>query len=209
MKGTMRELNLIIAGVGGQGSILLTHIIGNAAIAQGLMVRAAETYGAAMRGGSVHGQIRIGEHVIGPLIIEDKADVLLALEPLEGLRVGVKYLSPSATALLNTRPLKPVDVNVGKAEYPCLEEIIENLEKVCGEVYALDATKLAEEAGNVRTLNIVMLGGLASTGKLPIADDTIKETIAEHVPKGTEEVNLKAYNLGKKAFEELIRSKMP
>ncbi len=205
----MEELNLIVAGVGGQGSILLTHIIGNAAIAQGLRVRAAETYGAAMRGGSVHGQIRIGESLTGPLIPEDKADILLALEPLEGLRVGVRYLSPSAMALLNSRPLKPVDVNVGRARYPSLEEITESLKRICRDVYALDATKLAEEAGNVRTLNIVMLGGLASTGKLPITDDILRETVAEHVPKGTEEVNLRAFELGKKAFGELIKSGMP
>ncbi len=204
MSDQIEELNLIVAGVGGQGSVLLTHIIGNAAIMQGLRVRAAETYGAAMRGGSVHGQIRIGKNVIGPLIQEDKAHVLVALEPLEGLRVGVKYLSPSAIALMNTRPLMPIDVNVGVAKYPPVEDIVKEMKRLSEKVHASDATKLAEEAGSVRTLNVVMLGGLASTRRLPITDEILRRTIAEHVPKGTEEVNLRAFEIGKKAFGDLI-----
>ncbi len=196
----VRELNIVVAGVGGQGSILLTHIIGNAAIMAGFKVRAAETYGAAIRGGSVHGQIRIGDDVGSPLISEDKGDILVALEPLEGLRVGVKYLGPKAVALVNTRPVMPVDANAGFVNYPPIQELTNALSRLCGEVLALDATSLAERAGNVRTLNLIMLGGLASLGRLPISNDVLLNSVVEQVPKGTAEVNLRAFEIGMKAF---------
>src|SRR3990170_1844510 len=98
-----KDLNLIVAGVGGQGSVLASHIVADAAVRAGLKARVGETFGAAMRGGAVSSHIRIGEDVQGPLVAEDKLDILIALEPLEGLRIGVKYLSPTGIAILNTK----------------------------------------------------------------------------------------------------------
>ena len=202
MTRMIKEFNIMVAGVGGQGSILLSHILGNAAIKQGYRVRVAETYGASIRGGAVSGHIRIGTNVHEPLVREDKLDILVALEPLEGLRVGIKYLAPHGTAILNTRPLKPMDVNIGKAEYLNVNKIVESLGKLCKETLAIDATKLAEEAGSARTLNIVMLGVLAATGKLPISINFLKESLKEQVPRGTEEVNLKAFELGYRSLRK-------
>jgi indolepyruvate ferredoxin oxidoreductase beta subunit len=199
----LKELNIVVAGVGGQGSILLSHIIGNAAIREGYKVRVAETYGASMRGGAVLGQIRIGQSVLGPLIAEDSAHILVGLEPIESLRVAVKYLSPQGIAIVNTRPLMPMSVSIGKAVYPSLEKIVTSLKKLGKKVMPIDASGLAEKAGSPRTLNIVMLGALAATGKLPISSRTLKKIVEEHVPKGTEQMNLRAYELGYKAILKL------
>jgi indolepyruvate ferredoxin oxidoreductase beta subunit len=199
----IEELNVVVAGVGGQGSILLSHIIGNAAIKEGYSVRVAETYGASMRGGAVLGQIRIGTAVLGPLILDDNADILVGLEPMESLRVGVKYLAPHGMATVNIRPLRSMDVNVGKATYPSVNKIIESLGKLCKKVISIDATELAEKAGSSRTLNIVMLGALAATGKLPISIETLRKTLKEHVPKGTEDMNLRAFKLGYDAIQRV------
>lgn len=204
MTKAIREFNIVVAGVGGQGSILLSHIIGNAAIKDGYRVRVAETYGSSIRGGAVSGQIRVGKDIFHSLVLEDTADILLALEPMEALRAGVKYLAPHGIALVNIRPLKPMDVNVGKGIYPGVDKIVESLRKLCEEVISIDATKLAEKAGSSRALNIVMLGALAATGKLPISIETLKETVKEHVPKDTEDINIYAFELGYEKVQRTI-----
>ena len=197
----IEEYNIIVAGVGGQGSILFAHILGNAAIAEGYQVRVAETYGAAMRGGAVSGHIRMGSSVFAPTVRPDKLDLLVGLEPLEGLRLGVKYLSPEGTAIINTRPMSPIDVNVGNAVYPDMDEISEGLGGLCKEVFTIDASSLALEAGSIRTLNIVMLGAAAGKGKLPISKTILEETIMNMVPPRTKDINRKAFALGWNSIE--------
>lgn len=192
----MAELNLIIAGVGGQGSIRASHIVGIAAIREGLRARVGETFGAAMRGGAVASHVRIGKGVFAPLIAKDGAEIVLALEPLEGLRNAVKFLAKGGMLLTNTRAWVPVDVNIGRAEYPSMEAIKGAVEKLGAEVVAIDATSLAQQAGNVRTANVVMLGALAGTGKLPISVETLKEVVRENVPPKTIDANLRAFELG-------------
>jgi len=199
-----KELNLIIAGVGGQGSVLASHIIADAAVKAGLKARVGETFGAAMRGGAVSSHIRIGTDVRGPLVAEDKLDVLIALEPLEALRIGVKYLSSNGIALINTRPIPSIDVNIGKSKYPEISDIITSLQKLCKKVIALDATELAIKAGTAKALNIFMLGMTAATGLLPFQIDFLKETIKERVPKGTEDLNMKAFDAGYDAAKVLL-----
>lgn len=198
----MSELNLIIAGVGGQGSILASHMVAIAAIQDGLRARVGETFGAAMRGGAVASHVRIGKDVHAPLVPKDSADIVLALEPLEGLRNIVDFLGKGGLLITNTRPWLPVDVNIGRAEYPSMESIKEAAKKLGGEVVEIDATTLAQQAGNVRTMNTVMLGALASTGKLPISKDTLKQVIQENVPPKTIDVNQRAFELGLKAMEK-------
>lgn len=190
------ELNLIIAGVGGQGSIRASHIVGIAAIREGLRARVGETFGAAMRGGAVASHVRIGKSVFAPLIAKDGAEIVLALEPLEGLRNAVKFLAKGGLLLTNIHAWMPVDVNIGRAEYPSMDAIKGAVEKLGAEVVAIDATSLAQQAGNVRTANVVMLGALAGTGKLPISVETLKEVVRENVPPKTIEANLHAFELG-------------
>ncbi|MDI6884256.1 MAG: indolepyruvate ferredoxin oxidoreductase subunit beta [Hadesarchaea archaeon] len=192
----MADLNLIIAGVGGQGSILASHIVATAAIRDGLRARVGETFGAAMRGGAVASHVRIGKEIHAPLVPKDGAEIVLALEPLEGLRNIVNFLCKGGLLLTNTRPWLPVDVNIGRAEYPSMESIKNAAEKLGGKVIEIDATSLAQQAGNVRTMNTVMLGALAATGKLPFPVETLKEVIKENVPPKTIDVNLRAFELG-------------
>ena len=199
-----KELNLIVAGVGGQGSVLASHIVADAAVKAGLKARVGETFGAAMRGGAVSSHIRIGEDVQGPLVAEDKLDVLIALEPLEGLRIGVKYLSPTGIAILNTKPVPSIDVNIGKATYPEISTIVSSLERLCKKVVAIDATGLSIKSGSAKTLNILMLGMAAATDLLPFPIELLKETIKDRVPKGTEDLNMKAFDVGYKAAKELL-----
>ena len=198
----MGEINLIIAGVGGQGSVLASHLVAMAAIRDGLHARVGETFGAAMRGGSVASHIRLGKEVHSPLISKDGADVILALEPLEGLRNSVRYLREDGLLLTNTRAWSPTDVNIGLAKYPDMKTIEKSVKKLGGRAIIIDATSLAQRAGNVRTMNVVMLGALAGTGKLPVSIESLKQVIRENVPKGTEEVNLRAFGLGLRAVQQ-------
>jgi len=198
--------NIIVAGVGGQGSILASHIIAEAAIRTGVRrqqpvrVRVGETFGAAMRGGAVASHVRIGPDVYGPLVAEDEADLIIAMEPLEGLRLGARYLSPRGIAVLNERPLPPTDVKIGACRYPSTAEIGEALRGLGEAVYFLPGEELAVQAGHVRTLSVVMIGAAFGTGRLPISQEDLEDTIRARVPPKTVEVNLRAFRLGMEAM---------
>lgn len=194
--------NLIIAGIGGQGSILASRIVADAALRVGrgttkdLKVRVGETFGAAMRGGSVASHVRIGSDVGGPLVPENTAQAVLALEPLEGLRVGVPYLAPGGVVVLNTAEVMPIDVKVGAATYPKLDEIKAALESLEARVFLIDATSLAVQAGNAKTVSAVMLGAWAKLADLPFDLEHLKEALKGRVPLKTIDTNMNAFQLG-------------
>ncbi|MBC7219568.1 MAG: indolepyruvate oxidoreductase subunit beta [Hadesarchaea archaeon] len=196
----MKGLNLIIAGVGGQGSILASHMVAMAAIRDGLRARVGETFGAAMRGGAVASHVRIGEDVNAPLVPRGGAEIVLAMEPLEGLRNVVDFMAKGGLLLTNTHEWLPVNVNIGRAKYPSREQIRDAVAKLGGKIIEIDGTSLAQQAGNVRTLNVVMLGALAATGKLPFSTETLRKVIMENVPRKTVDMNLKAFELGLKSI---------
>ncbi len=194
----MKYYHVMIAGVGGQGNLLLSRIIGDAALSKGLRVRLGETFGAAQRGGSVHSHVRIGKEVYGPLMLEDEADALLALEPLEGLRRGVQYLREGGLVILNTRKVSPVDVNVGVAEYPSIDSIIESFKKLRAKIIYHDFTKIAEEVGSPRLMNVVILGVFAGAAEneLPFTTEDLKTAINARVPPRWVDLNLRAFDKG-------------
>lgn len=198
------ERNYIVAGIGGQGSIKISHMIAEAAIrAHGDKYRArvGETFGAAQRGGAVASHVRIGEGVYSPLLGKGTADLLLALEPLEGLRVGVPYLSPDGIAILNTVKQDPVDVKIGGTlRYPEVEDIIAALGAIGKRVVAFDGSALAAEAGSAKVLSAVMLGAAFASGAFPFDEETILAVLKENVPESSIESNLNAFRLGKEAF---------
>jgi indolepyruvate ferredoxin oxidoreductase beta subunit len=196
------KFNLIVCGVGGQGSILSSRIIADAAIKKGYEVRVGETFGAAMRGGSVSSHVKIGD-IHSPLVAHDSADVILSMEPLESLRVSVDFLAPEGVVISDIRPWFPVDTNAGGAIYPSNDEIITELKKLGKEVHFLDAAALATKAGHPRTTNIVLIGALAALGKLPIESDYLIEAIKDRVPPKTIKVNIKAFQLG---FDSIKKS---
>ncbi|MGC8975153.1 MAG: indolepyruvate oxidoreductase subunit beta [Thermoprotei archaeon] len=194
----MKYYHVMIAGVGGQGNLLLSRIIGDAALSKGLRVRLGETFGAAQRGGSVHSHVRIGKEVYGPLMLEDEADALLALEPLEGLRRGVQYLREGGLVILNTRKVSPVDVNVGVAEYPSIDSIIESFKKLRAKIIYHDFTKIAEGVGSPRLMNVVILGVFAGAAEneLPFTTEDLKTAINARVPPRWVDLNLRAFDKG-------------
>ena len=200
----VEEFNILLAGVGGQGVILMSELLGKAAIADGLQVRGSEILGMAVRGGSVTSIIRIGDGVHGPLIPQGKCDVLIGLEPSEALR-DVSYLSKSGLVILNTTPIVPFTVSLGQGVYPALEQILEKLNDVASKVITLDATQTARDAGSMLAVNIVMLGALFGVELLPIKTATIKETIEARFPAKGAPVNIKAFGLGYQACRQAVK----
>jgi len=204
MMAKIGEFNLIVTGVGGQGSVLASHIVAEAAVAQGLKTRVGETFGAAQRGGKVHSHVRIGEDVYGPLCPAESLDVLLGLEPNETLRLAVDYAGPDTLIITNTRPVPSMDANIGADAYPEIEAVIAGLKKLSSKVIGFDATEIAVEAGNERTMNVVLLGALAATGKLPYDGELLREAVMTRVPPRTVEANMRAFNDGIEACKELV-----
>jgi indolepyruvate ferredoxin oxidoreductase, beta subunit len=192
-----KKFDLLITGVGGQGAILASDIIGKAAVVAGLPIRAAETHGMAQRGGSVVNHIRIGDD-FGSLIPKKGADLMLALEPMEAVRY-IDFLKDGAVVIVNTQPVLPVTVTSGLARYPDISEILDVLsEKYI--VKAFNAEELAFEAGNRLAMNVAMVG--AVSGYLPIPKETLLESIKSLVPQKTIEVNVRAFEMGRRKVEE-------
>jgi indolepyruvate ferredoxin oxidoreductase beta subunit len=181
------KYDILIAGVGGQGIILVSDIIAKAALAQNLYIKKSETHGMAQRGGSVVTHSRISDkEVFSPLIPKGGADLLLAFEPVEALRYA-DYLKKGAKVIVNTNPVK-----VGN--YPPIEAVLDEVKKL-GDVTLVDAAKVAAEAGNPMTQNTVMLG--AASKNLPVKKEMLLQSIRENVKRSLEE-NLKAFELGAK-----------
>ena len=198
------EFNVLITGVGGQGVILMSELLGKAAVKDDLKVRGSETLGMAVRGGSVSSIIRIGSEVYGPLIPTGKCHLLIGMEPAEALR-NIACLSPSALVILNLRKIVPFTVLQGKSNYPSLDEILEKLNPVSSQVIRLDAARLAEEAGSPITANMVMLGAAFGTGQIPIKLGTLKAVLQAHFPTKLAPVNIKAFDLGYHACQQAVK----
>jgi indolepyruvate ferredoxin oxidoreductase beta subunit len=201
--GMVEELNILITGVGGQGVILMSELLGKAAVADGLRVRGSEILGMAVRGGSVTSIIRLGDEVYGPLIPMGKCNALVGMEPSEALR-NIAYLSNANSVIINTAVTIPFSVSVGESKYPSLVEILKKLSQASDRIIQLDAAKLAQQAGNVLTTNIVMLGALFGTELLPIKMATIKETIQAHFPAKVARLNTKAFDIGYEACRQAV-----
>lgn len=200
-----REIEVIICGVGGQGVVLMSELLGNAAVRDGIRVKGSEVLGMAQRGGSVFSNLRFGSDIYAPLTPEGKCDVLLAVEPSEALR-NIQYLSKSSLVVLNTREVKPFTVFLGKSGYPSLEGILDKLNRVADRVITLDANQIALEAGSLQSTNVVMLGALFGTGLMPITVATAKAVIQARFPAKAAETNLKAFDLGYQEVQKVLKS---
>ena len=194
----MKSLNLLVTGVGGQGVVLASDIIGEAALAEGYDIKKTDTLGMAQRGGSVISNMRIASKIWSPLIKEGDVDVLLSFEKLEAARWSY-YLRPGGVAIVNNHALPPLAVSVGKALYPADEEIMDILKKQTDRIYFVNGTSLATELGNVRTLNILMLGCLSHFAPLKI--ETWKDCIIQRLPAGIRDINLAAFEQGRKEID--------
>jgi indolepyruvate ferredoxin oxidoreductase beta subunit len=192
----MKEMNILISGVGGQGNVLLERIIGMSAIKEGYSVKAADTFGAAQRGGSVLSHLRMGSEVNSSLVPQGKCHIILGLEPGEVLNTATKFLSKNGLVIVNTSPILPAKVKVGEWSYPSFEKILILLKKLTPNVIELDATELSREAtGNERAMNIVLLGVLIGTGTLAISPNTVRGAIEEMTGKFVRE-SIQAFEAG-------------
>jgi indolepyruvate ferredoxin oxidoreductase beta subunit len=189
----MRNLSVMIAGVGGQGTLLTSRVIGAAAIKAGYDVKMSEVHGMSQRGGSVITYVRIGSDVKSPAIEKGEADILLCFEKLEALR-WLDYANKDGTIIINDQKIDPMPVITGKAKYP--ENIVQNIKARFKNVYTIDALDIAKRLGNIKVLNIIMVGLLAKSTGIPA--DTWREAIRETVKEKFVELNLKAFEEGYK-----------
>ena len=191
----MKEFNVVLAGVGGQGTLLAAEILGTAAVKEELNVRVSEIHGMAQRGGAVVSHVRIGERVLAPTVLEGNADVILGFEPLETLR-NLKFASEKTLVLMSTERIQPTELSAKMLKYPSLEEIERKMGRFTKSLILVETAELARKAGNVLTENIVLIGALAATGKMPVKDSCVLEALRELVPSKHLGVNLKAFKLG-------------
>jgi len=191
----VKPLNLLITGAGGQGIILASDIVGEVAIAAGCDVKKTDTIGMAQRGGSVLSHMRIARKVWSPLIREGEGDLLLALEKLEAAR-WAGYLKPEGIVIVNNHALPPLSVSLGNARYPSDDEIKDILRQITSQVFFINGTERAKELGNIRTLNIFMLG--CASPFLPFKVSTWHESIARRLPEKVRDINLTAFDRGRK-----------
>jgi len=188
------KLNVLLVGVGGQGILTSAAILARAALKAGVNVITAETHGMAQRGGSVEVHVRFGD-VKSPLIPAGAADVMVALEPVEALRY-THYLNENSTIILNTREIIPPSVTVGNAKYPTIDEIIGKLKEITENVYAVEASSLAEKAGSIQSTNVVVLGVLSKIANLPFGYEKIEQAVKEVLPEKLHEINMRALKAG-------------
>ena len=196
----MRKLDLLITGVGGQGNILASDIISEAAIDAGYDVKKTDTLGMAQRGGSVISNVRIARQVYSPLIKEGEVDILLAFEKLEAARWG-HYLRHGGIAIVNNQALPPLSVGIGNEQYPSDEKITDILKQRIDGIYFVDGTRRARELGNIRTLNIFMLGCVSLF--LPFTVRIWKDTISQHLPSNIRQINITAFDQGRKEIRSV------
>lgn len=190
----MKTIRLIIVAVGGQGNLLASKVLGEAALAADVPLRMSEIHGMAQRGGVVESALVFGD-ASSMLISDGEADVLVGFEPAETLRALGKC-NPDTVVITNTASLPPVTVSIGHSTYPDLDELQVLLKAKTAKLIAFNGLELARQAGHAMALNMVLLGALIHSGILPITAEQIKEVIQTRTKQAFVEINLKAFDLG-------------
>jgi indolepyruvate ferredoxin oxidoreductase beta subunit len=203
-----KEFSVYMSGVGGQGLVLLSNIMGAACAATGIRALTGEQHGLSQRSGSINVHMRIGEDILSPLIPIGGADAQLALEALEALRY-VEYLKPGGVVMMSSRIQRPIvetaaHIKDKTAKYMSAEVVRERMAKVTDKIAVIDALSIANNAGNSLTENIVMLGAISTLEAFPIPEEALKQSVREHVPSKAVEVNLKAFDMGRKVAYDLL-----
>ena len=197
----METYRIVFVGVGGQGNLLSSRVLGEAALMAGLPVNVSEVHGMAQRGGVVESAVVLGG-ALSPIVSDGEADVLIGFEPSETLRAMGKC-SPETTVITNVIPLIPFTVAVGKGSYPDIKKSLELIQGKVKRLIALNADALAEKAGSGQAVNIVMLGALAQSSAVPIASENYKEALKKILNPKLWEINLKAFDLGYEAAKKI------
>lgn len=188
----MMNCNIMIVGVGGQGSLLASRLLGNLFVGEGCDVKLSEVHGMSQRGGSVVTYVRAGDVVFSPLIERGEADIILSFEKLEALRYS-EYLKEGGVVVTGTREIDPMSVTVGSAVYP--DNVLETLRAEGIEVDAIDATGIAEAAGSPKAENVALIGRLSRRFDIPV--ERWLRAVEESVPPKALEVNKKAFLAGR------------
>ena len=188
----METKNIMIVGVGGQGSLLASKLLGHLLLSQGYDVKVSEVHGMSQRGGSVVTYVRYGDKVYSPVIDKGEADYIVSFEILEAAR-WLPFLKKDGQIVTNTQQIDPMPVITGAAEYP--ENLVSKLKATGAKVDALDCLSLAEQAGSAKAVNIVLLGRLSHYFDLP--DEAWMRSLEANVPSKFLEMNKKAFELGK------------
>ena len=184
--------NIMIVGVGGQGSLLASKLLGHLLLTEGYDVKVSEVHGMSQRGGSVVTYVRFGEKVYSPVIDKGEADFIVSFEKLEAARY-VQYLKKGGRIVVNTQEIDPMPVIIGAADYP--EQLVEKIQALDISVDAMDCLSLANEAGSVKAVNIVLMGRLSKYFDIPV--EKWEKAIEDCVPAKFVELNKKAFHLGR------------
>ena len=190
----MQTKRLIIVAVGGQGNLLASKVLGEAALLADVPVRMSEIHGMAQRGGVVESAVVFGD-AASTIISDAEADVLLGFEPSETLR-ALNKCNADTVVITNTAPLPPFTVAIGKGTYPDIQQLQELIRNKTAKLIAFDAQTLAKQAGNIMSLNMVLLGSLIQTGIMPVTADNVKEAIRTSTKKAFVDINIKAFEMG-------------
>ncbi len=197
-------LNLIICGVGGQGNILISRMIGRILAGSGYYVTIGETFGAAQRGGAVHSSMRISKkRQYGPLIPMGRGHVVASLEPLETLRMLAHYGNENILTVTNTRPIQPIGVLARRLKYPEPRDLEESTNRLSKVAWLVNVTQMAIDLGSPIAANIILLGSLVGISKLPFAAEQVEGEIRSTFPPSAVDLNLRAFRMGREAVLSL------
>lgn len=196
----METKRCIFVGVGGQGNLLASNLLGQAALSMGIPAVVSEIHGMAQRGGVVESAVLMGD-VTSPIVSNGEADVLVSFEPLETMRILARC-NKETLVISNAQPMPPFTVAVGQGKYPAVDEFLSKLPGKVGKVISIRGNDLAEKAGNPLSLNMVMLGALIGSKAVPVTEEKMKEIISANTKKAFLDSNLKAFDLGKEAAQK-------
>ncbi|MDA8137321.1 MAG: indolepyruvate oxidoreductase subunit beta [Desulfobacteraceae bacterium] len=200
---TADPYNIIITGVGGQGNVLASRVLGNMLIALGLHITIGETFGASQRGGSVMSHLRVSsQRDVSPQIPRGQAHLVVSLEPTEALRVLKEYGNAQAFVLCNMRPIHAISVISGETQYPEAEQLKQWVRDLSQKAWFLNATDAAMAMGNPIFGNIMLVGALSGTGLLPLDRELFAAAIGRMVPKDKIDLNLTAFDKGREMVKE-------
>jgi indolepyruvate ferredoxin oxidoreductase beta subunit len=190
-----------IVGVGGQGVLLASMVLGNAAMNSGHNVAMSEVHGMAQRGGSVLSTLRIGNDVMSPLASDGEADMILGFEPAEACR-NLMLGNKDTIIVMNMDPIYPSTVTAGLAQYPELKDILAAMTNVTKNIITIEATSIAEKAGKAVAANAVMIGAAAAAKGFPLPKDAVRDSLLERVPEKFRDLNAKAFDMGYDAMNK-------
>jgi indolepyruvate ferredoxin oxidoreductase, beta subunit len=194
---TKDPYNIVITGVGGQGNVMASRVLSNMLVRRGYRITIGETFGMSQRGGAVMSHIRVSSQAQwSPQIPRGGADLIVALEPVEAIRVLMTYGNPGVKVVINNRPVYPVGVITGALAYPSQKEIENIVRSLSAAAWFLDATDEAVKLGNPILGNIVMIGAVTAVGELPVSREDFQEAIGRSLPPDRLAVNIEAFDIG-------------